>query len=97
MLSGDGKTILASWAGVHNPTAVSIFDTETLTSVTVTLPGFSASHTDFTPHAKFGFVSLVGPQSGIAVVDIEAATLRAFYAIPDPGLVHAVRYAPGPP
>jgi DNA-binding beta-propeller fold protein YncE len=98
ILSGDGKTILASRAGLHNPTAALIFDTETLTSVAVTLPGIGDSHTDFTPHAKFGFVSLVGvPQSGIAVVDIEKAALHDFYPIPDIGFIHAVRYAPGPP
>ena len=98
ILSPAGKTILASWSGIHNPTAALIFDTETRTSVEVTLPGIAATHTDLTPRAKFGFLSLVGtPQSGIAVVDIEAATLHAFYPIPGIVLIHAVRYAPGPP
>ncbi|MBI4515494.1 MAG: hypothetical protein HY699_06740, partial [Deltaproteobacteria bacterium] len=54
-------------------------------------------HTDLTPHAKFGFVSLVGPQSGIAVVDIDAAALHAFYPIPGIVRPHGDRYAPGPP
>ena len=99
MLSRNGKTILAAWSGAHFPTAVSIVDTETLTSVGVALPGVSASHTDVARHARFGFVSLAGPgsKSGIAVVDIESATLHAFYPIPGPGRVHAVRYAPGAP
>jgi len=97
MLSGDGKTILTSWSGTHNPTAVSIFDTASLTAVEVTLPRGSATHTDMTPHAKFGFVSLLGRPQGIVVVDIEAAAIHAFYPIADAGLVHAVRYAPGPP
>jgi len=97
MLSSDGKTILASWSGTHNPTAVSIFDTERLTSVGVTLPRGLASHTDLTPHAKFGFVSLAGRPQGIVVVDIEAAAVHAFYPIPGSTLIHAVRYAPGPP
>ena len=97
ILSRDGKTILASWAGLHTSTAVSIFSTETLTSVAVTLPRGIASHTDLTPRATFGFVSLVGRPQGIVVVDIEAAAVHAFYAIPDARLVHAVRYASGPP
>jgi hypothetical protein len=97
MLSGDGKTILASWSGTHRPTAASIFDTKRLTSVDVALPSGTASHTDLTPRAKFGFVSLVGRPQGIVVVDIDAATVHAFYSVPDAGLVHAVRYALGPP
>ena len=97
MLSGDGKTILTSWSGLHNPTAVSIFDTATLTAVDVALPGVLATHTDLTPQAKFGFVSLVGQPQGIVVVDIEAATVHAFYPIPGSVSIHAVRYAPGPP
>jgi YVTN family beta-propeller protein len=98
ILSGDGKRILASRAGIHNPTAALIFDTETLTTVAVDLPGLADSHTDFTPRAKFGFVSLVAlPQSGVAVVDIVKAKLHDFYPIPDIEFIHAVRYAPGPP
>jgi YVTN family beta-propeller protein len=97
MLSRDGKTILASWSGLHSPTAVSVFSTATLTSVAVSLPRGTASHTDLTADAKFGFVSLAGRPQGIAVVDIEAAAVHAFYPIPGAGLVHAVRYAPGPP
>jgi len=96
MLSSDGKTILTSWSGLHGPTAVSIFDTESLTAVEVTLPRGAATHTDLTPRAKFGFVSLLGRPQGIVVVDIEAAAIRAFYPLPDAGAVHAVRYAPGP-
>jgi hypothetical protein len=83
MLSADGKTILSSWSGSHSPTAVSIVDTETLTAVDVTIPGTLVTHNDLTPDAKFGFVSVVGPPHGIAVVDIAAATVRAFYPIPD--------------
>lgn len=98
ILSGDGKRILASRTGIHNPTAALIFDTARLTTVAVDLPGIAATHTDFTPRAKFGFVSLVAaPPSGIAVVDIEEATLHDFYPIPGIVLIHAVRYAPGPP
>jgi len=97
MLSGDGKTILASWSGTHRPTAVSIFDTEQLTAGDVALPSGTATHTDLTPRAKFGFVSLVGRPQGIVVVDIDAAAIHAFYPIPDAGAVHAVRHAPGPP
>jgi len=96
MLSADGKTILSSWPGLHDPTAVSIFDTETLTSVDVSLPGAVATHNDLTPNAKFGFVSVAGP-NGVAVVDIEAAMVHAFYPIPGSGLTHGLRYAPSPP
>jgi len=78
------------------PTAVSIFDTEQLTAGDVALPSGTATHTDLTPLAKFGFVSLVGRPQGIVVVDIDAAAIHAFYPIPDAGAVHAVRHAPGP-
>ena len=102
MLSSDGKTILASYAFPRNPTAVSIFDTESLTSVEVALPGVAASHTDLTRDGKFGFVSLLGSgdqgwPNRIAVLDIDAATVLTVYELPDSPLPHAVRYAPGPP
>ncbi len=97
MLSRDGRTILASYSYPRNPTAASIVDTETLTAVEVTLPGVGASHTELTPDAKFGFVSLLGagtPETpnGIAVLDIEAAAVLAVYQLPGSVWPHAVRW-----
>jgi len=97
ILSPDGHTLLVSGAGSSNAAAAWIVNTDTLAPFEVILPGTEAAHIDLTPDAKFGFVSLVGPPHGIAVLDIARATVHALYPIPEAVAPHGVRYAPGLP
>ena len=93
-LSADGTTLLSSWPGLHVPTAVSIVDTATLTTVDVFLPAAAVSHNELTPNARFGFATVLVPH-GVAVVDIDAAEVRAVHPIPGGGTPHGLRFAPG--
>ncbi|HWQ00338.1 MAG TPA: YncE family protein [Vicinamibacterales bacterium] len=95
MISGNGKRVLASTGGRRVPnTSASIIDTRTRTFTTVALPGTLATHNDLTHSGKYGFVSLEGPPHGLAVIDMDAASVQAFYAIPQSTSPHGVRWAP---
>jgi DNA-binding beta-propeller fold protein YncE len=96
MISGNGKRILASRLGRTLPnTSASIIDSATLSVTTVELPGTLAAHPDLTNNGKYGFVSLEGPpQPGVAVIDMDAATVHAFYGIPGSSSPHGVRWTP---
>ncbi|HXH07108.1 MAG TPA: YncE family protein [Vicinamibacterales bacterium] len=95
MISGNGKRILASTGGPRFPnTSASIVDTRTGTFTTIALPGTLATHNDLTNSGKYGFVSLEGPPHGLAVIDMDAAAVHAFYPIPASRSPHGVRWAP---
>ncbi|HEX6250027.1 MAG TPA: hypothetical protein VFZ56_01180, partial [Gemmatimonadaceae bacterium] len=87
--------------GRRSPTTTaSIIDTRSFTVTTVELPGTLATHNDLTGNGKYGFVSLEaiasnGPH-GVAVVDMDAATVHAFYAIPGSISPHGVRWTANP-
>jgi len=95
MISGNGKRVLASTGGRRSPnTSASIIDTRTRTFTTIDLPGTLATHNDLTNSGKYGFVALEGPPHGLAVIDMDAAAVDAFYPIPDSLSPHGVRWAP---
>lgn len=95
MISGNGKRILASVSGRQSPnTYASIVDTSTRSVTTIGLPGTLATHNDMTNNGKYGFVSLEGPPHGLAVINIDAAVVQAFYVIPSSSSPHGVRWAP---
>lgn len=98
MISRGGKRVLASTGGRPSPNAsASIIDTRTLAVTTIALPGTLATHNDLTDNGKYGFVSLegfgTGPH-GVAVIDLDAAAVRAFHAIPGSRSPHGVRWVP---
>jgi DNA-binding beta-propeller fold protein YncE len=78
-LSSNGKTLFVGLRAEPSATAA-IVDLEMGTVVKVKVPGTTTGHNDVTPNGKYAFIATEGT-TGVAVVDIAAASVSAFYPV----------------